>query len=117
MESQQLSLFEIENDTLNVSIANNAIEQKIIAIQKYLGHIAKDNDCYINTYYPGKRDTIYFRLSYRQGCKMKHHHIPGGNINSDLAQYRVKRLQEMIDRGAELGEVLAALSTYRGGMK
>ena len=45
---------------------------------------------------------------------MKHVHIPGGNVNSTLATYRAKELQEMIDRGAKLNEVLAAITDYRG---
>jgi hypothetical protein len=115
--SEQLRLFEAASDTNLVSIAHNDSEHKRKAIQRYLDRGEKENDCYVNQYYPGKRATKYFRLSYRQGKKMKHIHIPGGNTLAELAQYRAKKLQEMINRGAELGEVIAAVKTYRSGAK
>ncbi len=58
-------------------------------------------------------NNLYYRLSYRRRHKMKHLHIPGGNIRSRLAQYRAKKIKELIDRGAELEEVIALVQTYR----
>lgn len=115
--SEQLRLFDDVSDTKLVSITDDVIEHKMQAIQRFLDRGAKENDCCVNQYYPGKRATKYFRLSYRQGKKTKHIHIPGGNTLSELAQYRAKKLQEMINRGAELGEVIAAVKTYGGGAK
>lgn len=115
--TEQLRLFDGAIDDESVSIADDASEHKRQAIQRFLDRGAKENDCYVNQYYPGKRATKYFRLSYRQGKKMKHIHIPGGNTKAELAQYRAKKLEEMINRGAELGEVIAAVQTYRSGAK
>ena len=68
-------------------------------------------------YSPGKRKTEYYRLSYRFGRKVKHIHIPGGSTKSQLARYRAEKLQQLIDRGAELAEILAMIKTYRSGGK
>ncbi len=96
--------------TENVSDARTAKQQ---AIQRYLDNAAKEPIACITKYSPGKRKTEYFRLSYRQGRKVKHIHIPGGSTTSKLAQYRATKLQEMIERGAELGELIAAVQTYQ----
>ncbi len=75
----------------------------------------KDPMLCVNTYSPGKRKTKYYRLSYFQDGKTKHLHIPGGNTRSKLAQDRAKVLQKLIDRGAELKEIIAVVKTYRSG--
>jgi len=98
------------------SVANRSVsEHKHAAIQRFLDSGEKENDVGINTYSPGRRKAKYYRLSYRQEKKVKHIHIPGGNVHARLAQYRAKKLQEMIDRGAELEEIIAAVDTYRSG--
>jgi hypothetical protein len=66
-------------------------------------------------YSPGRRSTEYYRLSYRYGRTVKHIHIKGGSVIAELATYRAKQLQGLIDRGAELAEVLAAAATFNGG--
>lgn len=113
--TEQLRLFDAVSDTDSVSLTDSVSEHKQQAIQRYLDRGVKENDVCVNQYYPGKRATKYFRLSYRQGRKVKHIHIPGGNTRAKLAQYRAKKLQEMINRGAELAEVIAAVQTYRSG--
>lgn len=68
----------------------------------------------INKYSPAKRKTEYFRLSYRIGLKTKHIHIRGGNINNPVATSRAKQLQLMIDRNADLSELLNEISSFKG---
>ncbi len=75
---------------------------------------SKDPMLCVNTYSPGKRKTKYYRLSYFQDGKTKHLHIPGGNVSAPLAQDRAKVLQKLIDRGAQLKEIIAVVKTYRG---
>ena len=124
--SKQLSLFETVggsdhvsptdaiSDTESASLMNPISEHQTQALQRFLEK-GKDPIVCLNTYSPGKRKTEYYRLSYFLDGKTKHLHIPGGNIRAKLAQYRAKKLQELIDRGAELGEIIAAVETYRGG--
>ncbi len=110
----QLSLFDAVEDSSKVSSTSHVEDTKIQAIQRFL-HRPEDLEpvASVGTYTPNGRNTKYFRLQYRQGSKVKCIHIPGGNINSQLAQYRAKQLQQLIDRGAELAEILAAVQTYR----
>jgi hypothetical protein len=90
-------------------------EHKQAAIQRFLDRGEKEPTASVNTYSPGKRKSEYYRLSYRQGRKMKHIHLRGGSTLAELATYRANKLQAMIDRGAELAEVIAAVRTFNGG--
>ncbi len=114
--SKQLTIFNAVSDTKSVSLTDPVSDAKRRAISRFLAR-AKDHEACVNKYSPGGRKTKYFRLSIRQGKKIKHFHICGGNVHSKLAQYRAKQLQAMIDRGAELGEIIAAVETYAGGGK
>ena len=118
--NKQLTIYDASDgvsDTKSVSLTNSVSEHKRQAIQRFLDKGKKDHDVCVNTYSPGKRKTEYFRLSYRVGRKVKHNHIPGGSVIAPLAQYRASKLKELIDRGAELSEVLALLKNYRSGQK
>ena len=110
---EQLELSLVSDDkasiTENVSDAKTAKHQ---AIQRYLDRAEKETIACVTKYSPGKRKTEYYRLSYRLGRKVKHIHIRGGSTISDLATYRAKKLQAMIDRGADLEEILAAVKTF-----
>ena len=114
--SRQLSLFS-DSDTKSVSLSKSDSERKHQAIQRFLDSGKLETVACVNTYSPGRRTTEYFRLSYRVGRKMKHLHIPGGSTIAELARYRARKLTELIDRGAELAEVLALVKTYRSGNK
>ena len=110
---KQLELFSItESDRSQVSGAAVAPDTKIQALQRFCTRNLVTP--YVEKYTPARRKVVYYRVSWREGRRMKHLHIPGGNTNSQLAQYRAKQLQEMIDRGAELEEIVAAVNTYRG---
>ena len=111
--NQQLSLFKSKRDGGSASLIDPISEHQTQALQRFLEK-GKDPIVCVNTYSPGKRKREYYRLSYFYNGKTRHLHIPGGNTLAKLAQYRAKKLQELIDRGAELGEIIAAVETYRG---
>lgn len=111
----QLSLFPDEgNDSeqKSVSLANDSERQ----MQSHQ-YFHKNTLPVLNIYSPGKRKGTYYRLSYREGSRMKHIHIPGGNTSSDLVQYRVKKLQGLIDRGTSLNKIISAINSYRGNSR
>ena len=74
--------------------------------------VSEQPRCSVNEYSPGKKKQTYYRLSWRDGKRIKHLHIRGGNVNSKLAQERADSLRQMIARGAELEEIIAAVETY-----
>lgn len=115
--TEQLRLFETVEDKKIVSSTKAVEDAKMLAIQRYLEKGKSEPLACIGTYSPNGRRTQYFRLCYRQNKKVKCIHIPGGNVLSKLAQYRAIQLQKMIDRGAELGEIIAAVQTYCSGME
>ena len=113
--TKQLTIFDAVGDSDHVSPTNSVGDIKRQAIERYLSRSKTqdlDPSISIEKYHPNGRKTEYFRLKYRIGKKTITPHIPGGNIHAKLAQYRVKQLQAMIDRGAELGEIIAAVKTY-----
>ncbi len=124
--NQQFSLFESEgdkesaslidpiSDTESASLMNPISDAQTQALQR-LREKWKDPIVCVNTYSPGRRKSEYYRLSYFQDGKTKHLHIPGGNTRAKLAQYRAGKLQELIESGAQLEEIIAAVETYRGG--
>ena len=118
--SEQLSLFSTASESKFVSIAPTASERQILkqqAIQRFLDSGTKENIPHVNAYQVKGTKNRYFRLSYRQRGKMKHLHIPGGNIYSNLAQYRAGELQQLIDRGCELEEAIAMVKMFRSAKK
>ena len=107
-----LVMLVICNYLVKQSITESVIDQKRAIIQRYLDRAATEAQCSVNEYQKSKSQKKYFRLSWREGKKTKHLHIPGGNVNAILAQYRARKLRELIARGAKLEEVIAAVQTY-----
>jgi hypothetical protein len=120
--SEQLTIFGVCSDSDHVSLQNNRSDAQGLplgdakrqAIERYLRQGKKEPSISLNKYSPGKRATEYYRLSYQLGNRKKHIHLRGGSTLAELANYRAKVLQSMIDRGAELSEVLAAVATFNG---
>ena len=112
--NQQLSLDLGVIETKDSSITDAVIEPKMQYIYRFLGVPAKNIECSVNEYESSRCRRIYYRVSWRDGHKIRHLHIPGGSTFSELARYRAAQLQEMIARGAELAEIIAAVETYRG---
>ena len=118
---EQLSLFPVEDDYFLTSAEPSSDVRNVsLSVSQTLTskEIESDSDrsdsdsnknvsLSINRYSPAKRKTEYFRLSYRDGAKMRHIHIRGGNVNSLLAQNRVRLLQNAINSGAKLPEIIA----------
>lgn len=118
--SEQLSLFADDSaiETESVSIAPTAIEKQKLkqqAIQRFLDAGEKENIPHVNMYRVRGTRNRYYRLSYRQRGKMKHLHIPGGNIYSRLATLRAEKLQQLIERGCDLDEAIAMVQDFRSG--
>lgn len=76
-----------------------------------------DNPCgVLREYFPrGKAggNHQYYRFSYREGSKVKHKHIPGGNIESPLAQKRAYEIEAMIKLGYSLKHILETIENYK----
>lgn len=108
---RQLSLFGVE-DKESMSSTNTVEDGKKQAIQRYLDRASVEPTASLSTYSPNGRKTEYYRLVYRVGRKVKAMHVRGGNIKSKLARYRANQIQKLIDRGASLDELIAAVTTF-----
>jgi len=115
MMSEQLTIFDALGDSDLVSPRNPVGDTKNQALQRYLNHRKIDPKPLVNKYSPNGRKTKYFRLDYWVRGKKKSIHIKGGNCSARLANYRANRLQGLIDRGADLSEVLEQLADFNGG--
>ncbi len=113
--SKQLSIPFVE-DSDQASSTEVVEDDKRRAIQRFLDRAEQlEPKASVGKYSPNGRKIEYFRLLYRVGKKVKAIHIRGGNTSARLANYRAKKLQDMIDRGAELAEVLEQLADFNSG--
>ncbi|MEY3400724.1 MAG: hypothetical protein RLZZ86_327 [Cyanobacteriota bacterium] len=70
----------------------------------------------LSTYKPkgkARGSYFYYRYSYRDGQRIKHIHIPGGNTNSEVVQERVKKLREEIARGMNPLEIKSLIASFK----
>ena len=65
----------------------------------------------VSTYKPRgtARSGEYFRLSYREGGRVRHVHIKGGNTDSPIAQAKVKEVRSLLAAGIPPAEIAAML--------
>ncbi|OCR00237.1 hypothetical protein BCD67_24845 [Oscillatoriales cyanobacterium USR001] len=70
----------------------------------------------VSCYRPGgtaKGQHEYFRFSYRDGSRVRHRHIPGGNVSSLIAQSRADRVRKAIVSGSSTSQVLELIRSFR----
>jgi hypothetical protein len=67
----------------------------------------------ISTYRPRgtARGGEYFRISYRDGTRMRHIHISGGNTGSPIAQAKVQKVRSLLAAGVPVIEIAELLKT------
>jgi hypothetical protein len=65
----------------------------------------------ISTYRPRgtARSGEYFRFSYRDGSRMRHIHIRGGDTDSPIAQAKVQELRSLLASGVPPAEIALSL--------
>jgi hypothetical protein len=51
----------------------------------------------------------YFRFSYRDGSKVRHVHIVGGNTNSPIAQAKVQEVRSLLAAGMPAAEIASLI--------
>ena len=89
-----------------------------VADTEYIVEVAEDDSVSraISTYRPRgtARSGEYFRFSYRDGSRMRHVHIPGGNTDSEIAQARLKEVRSALLAGMSPVQVVAVIHSWRG---
>ena len=65
----------------------------------------------VSTYRPRgtARGGEYYRLSYKDGCRVRHVHIRGGNTDSPIAQAKVQEVRSLLAAGVSPAEIAAML--------
>jgi hypothetical protein len=99
----------------HVSIPNTYIERvSDIADDDSVTDSLTPHGC-ITTYSPrgeARGDKRYFRYSYRGSGRVHHHHIPGGNCSSKLAQSRAEKVRQAIAQGKAPTEIIAMIKSF-----
>ena len=69
----------------------------------------------VSTYQPRgtARSGEYFRLSYREGGRVRHLHIKGGNTDSPIAQEKVQEVRSLLASGVSPAEIAAMLKAAK----
>jgi hypothetical protein len=69
----------------------------------------------VSTYRPRgtARGGDYYRLSYKDGSRVRHVHIRGGNTDSPIAQAKVQEVRSLLATGIAPSEIAAMLKTQR----
>lgn len=65
----------------------------------------------VNAYRPGgtARGSKYYRLSYKDGTRVRHIHIRGGNTDSQIAQAKAQEVRSQLAAGIRPAEIAAML--------
>jgi hypothetical protein len=108
---------QIADTEYTVPLADNddSVSSKAqIADTEYTVPLADNDDSVskaISTYHPRgtARSGEYFRFSYRDGLRMKHIHIRGGNTDSPIAQAKVQEVRSLLAAGIAPAEIAALL--------
>ena len=94
------------------SLTNTVSEPKLQSLLRFLGKHDKYSNGAVGVYQPGKRKSKYFRYSIRIGNRIKHHHIPGGNISTQLAQLRALQIKQMINASATYWQIVDVIKSF-----
>lgn len=98
----------LESDTEPKPEGGNFVLAEIDTEPYSYPEVLRFTDEPINLYYPrGTSNTVnqYFRFSYRDGKRMRHLHIPGGNTRNPEASERAKRVRAFVNQGATPSQV------------
>ena len=86
-----------------------------VAVGESIAPLA-DSDCLdpISIYKPrgtarGEKDHFYYRLSYKEGNKVRQVHIRGGNTDSPIAQAKVQEVRSLLASGVLPAEIAKSL--------
>jgi hypothetical protein len=108
-ESQSLVDWQLENRGCTDSISSS----------KHLHNVDIESKCtsngVINIYYAGgtsRGQKKYYRFSWREKNRMRHCHIPGGNIDSISAKKRAALVQVEIDLGRSPDEIVDFIKSF-----
>ncbi|BAU63037.1 hypothetical protein STA3757_03920 [Stanieria sp. NIES-3757] len=110
--NNQLSLFSVPEPEINCSGTNVVPDAKTQALLRFLGKSSRDSNGLVEVYSPSRRKSEYFRYMCRRGNRLKHHHIPGGNILDPLAQKRALQIKQMINTNASYLQIVNVIQNF-----
>jgi hypothetical protein len=114
--------------SIDATIESNCVHSEIdsptpaeVAVGESIAPLG-DSDCLdpildpISTYKPrgtarGEGNYRYYRLSYREGNKVRQVHIRGGNTDSPIAQAKVQEVRSLLAAGIAPAEIAAMLKS------
>jgi len=116
VDSVSISNAQIADTEYTVQVASDdsvSTSNAQIADTEYTVQVASDDSVSkaISIYEPRgtARSGKYFRFSYRDGARMRHIHIRGGNTDSPIAQAKVQEVRSLLAAGTSPREIAAML--------
>jgi transcriptional regulator with XRE-family HTH domain len=79
-------------------------DKKILSVTRYKKNtaIVLPTTGLIETYSPNTRDCEYYRYTYREGTRVRHIHIKGGQVGSYHAENNAQEIKNAIARGCSV---------------
>ena len=117
---EQLTLFSVDSYQHQPSrfgvtvVKNDSISTPLQRFELDIESPSSSNGA-VTIYYSGgtsRGKQKYFRYSWREGSRMKHCHIPGGNIDSISAKKRAALVQCEIEADRSPVEIVAFIKSF-----
>jgi hypothetical protein len=92
--------WEPEKSCSGATSSTPAPEQVNMALEQPSPQAAPEHKHWVEVYSPGKRDRwSYYRYVWMEGRKLRHRHLPGGNVDSPRAMQLKQRVELAIASG------------------
>ena len=101
-----------ENQTTLIESQNESFDKPDPENEQGLIETSKSPPLGLNVYQGNKSNCKYFRYSYSINGKIKHCHIRGGNIFSQLAQNRANQIRGAIATGKSHQEIITIIKSW-----
>jgi hypothetical protein len=99
-------------ETISTSITSSVIEVPKSWLRFLLKDKSEGGIGHVNEYVSTVNHKSYYRFSYRLGTRVKHAHIPGGQVGSANSERRAAIVREMCRVGRPTLEILDLIKAF-----
>ena len=120
MQSEQVYLFRVEDYSSTSDLSYRDFELDVSEDVSESIQPGEQNDSLtgsnaVNTYKArgkARGEHYYFRYSYRDGARIRHCHIKGGNINNPIAVSRAEIVRAACREGRSCQQILELIKSW-----
>lgn len=115
---QEVTEASITDDVIETANETSITDDVIEVPKSWLRFLLKDKSeggiGHVNQYVSTVNHKSYYRFSYRLGTRVKHAHIPGGQVGSVKAESRAAIVREMCRAHRPTLEILDLIKAFAG---